>query len=101
MIVPRSAGVSSTATRSLRQWPLLIVVFGVVLGLAIATLGDNTWRIGCVVIGSSLCVGAVERIALPRRDAGLMQVRGQAFDVAVLALTGAAIIALAIWVHGN
>jgi hypothetical protein len=30
-----------------------------------------------------------------------MQVRGQAFDVAVLALSGGAIIALAIWVHGN
>ena len=99
MIVHRSA--PSAASRSLRQWPLLIVVGGVVLGLAIATLGDNTWRIGCVVIGSSLCVGAVERIALPRRDAGLMQVRGQAFDVAVLALSGSAIIALAIWVHGN
>ena len=99
MTVRRSA--ASTATRGLQQWPLLLVVGGVVLGLLIAAVGDGTWRIGCVVIGSSLCVGAVERIALPRRDAGLMQVRGQAFDVAVLSLTGISIIALAIWVHGN
>jgi hypothetical protein len=92
---------SGAAARSLQQWPLLIVVAGVVLGLVIAVLGDGTWRIGCVVIGCSLCVGAVERIALPRRDAGLMQVRSQTFDVAVLALGGIAIIVLAIWVHGS
>ena len=99
MIVDRRD--TSAAGRSLQQWPLLVVVAGVALGLAIAALGDGTWRIGCVVIGSSLCVGAVERLALPRRDAGLMQVRSQAFDVAALALSGGSIIALAVWVHGN
>lgn len=87
---------SSAAARSLRQWPLLIVVAGVALGLVIACIGPTTWRLGCLVIGSSLGVGAVERIALPRKEAGLLQVRGRAFDVAVLALTGAAIVALAI-----
>ncbi|MBA3528304.1 MAG: DUF3017 domain-containing protein [Propionibacteriaceae bacterium] len=89
---------TSAAARSLQQWPLLIVVAGVACGLGIAVLGEDTWRLGCLVIGSSLGVGAVERIALPRRDAGLLQVRGQAFDVAVLAFAGAAIIALAILV---
>jgi hypothetical protein len=49
-----------------------------------------------LLIGASLGVGAVERIALPSRDAGLLQVRTKAFDVTVLAVTGAAIIALAI-----
>ena len=82
--------------RSLQQWPLLVVVAGVALGLAIAVLGDGTWRVGALVIGGSLGVGALERIVLPRRGAGLLQVRSQAFDVAVLALVGAAIIALAI-----
>jgi hypothetical protein len=94
-------GEANPAARSLQQWPLLVVVAGVVLGLLIAVLGDNTWRIGCLVIGSALCVGAVERIALPRRDAGLLEVRGKAFDIAVLALGGVAIITLAIWVHGR
>ena len=92
---------TTAASRSLQQWPLLIVVGGVALGLAIAVLTNDGWRQGCVVIGASLCVGAVERMVLPRRNAGLMQVRGQAFDVAVLALTGAAIITLALWVHGD
>lgn len=80
----------------MRQWPLLVVVAGVVIGLAVALLGDTTWRLGALVIGASLGVGAVERIALPSREAGLLQVRSKGFDVCVLALTGAAIIALAI-----
>jgi len=79
----------------------MIVVVGVLLGLVIAALGQNAWRIGCVVIGASLCVGAIERVVLPRRDAGLLQVRGQAFDVAVLGLAGISIIVLAVWVHGR
>jgi len=85
----------------LHQWPLLIVVGGVALGLAVAVLGEDTWRAGSVVIGSSLCVGALMRTILPRHNAGLMQVRSQVFDVAVLAGTGVGIIALALWVHGN
>ena len=87
---------ASAAARSLRQWPLLIVVFGVLAGLVVSFLGESTWRLGCLLIGASLGVGAVERIALPSRDAGLLQVRTKAFDVAVLAVAGAAIIALAI-----
>ncbi|HKN44565.1 MAG TPA: DUF3017 domain-containing protein [Propionibacteriaceae bacterium] len=89
---------ASAAARSLRQWPLLIVVFGVLAGLVVSFLGESTWRLGCLLIGASLGVGAVERIALPSRDAGLLQVRTKAFDVTVLAVAGAAIIALAILV---
>jgi hypothetical protein len=92
--VPRPE--TSVAARSWRQWPLLIVVIGVLAGLVVSFLGESTWRLGCLLIGASLGVGAVERIALPSRDAGLLQVRTKAFDVSVLAVTGAAIIALAI-----
>ena len=84
------------ATRSLRQWPLVVVVVGVAAGLAIAIVGDDTWRFGCLVIGASLGVGAVERIALPRSEAGLLQVRSKPFDVAALGLSAAAVILLAI-----
>jgi hypothetical protein len=56
----------------LRQWPLLIVVIGVLAGLVVSFLGESTWRLGCLLIGASLGVGAVERIALPSRDAGLL-----------------------------
>jgi hypothetical protein len=81
---------------SLREWPLLVVVVGVVAGLVVAWAGQSTWRIGCLVIGGALVVGAVERMVLADRECGLLQVRGKAFDVAVLALTGAAVIVLAI-----
>ena len=87
---------SSAAARSLRQWPLLIVVIGVVAGLLVSFLGESTWRLGCLLIGASLGIGAVERIALPSRDAGLLQVRTKVFDVTVLTVGAVAIIALAI-----
>jgi hypothetical protein len=93
-LVPRPE--AGAAARSLRQWPLLIVVIGVLAGLVVSFLGESSWRLGCLLIGASLGVGAVERIALPSRDAGLLQVRTKAFDVTVLAVAGAAIIALAI-----
>ena len=72
------------------------MVIGVLAGLVVCLLGESTWRLGCLLIGASLGIGAVERIALPTRDAGLLQVRSKAFDVTVLAVTAAAIIALAI-----
>jgi hypothetical protein len=84
------------AGRSLRVWPLLIVLIGVVCGLIIAMLGETTWRLGALVIGASLGVGAVERIALPSGEAGLLQVRSKVFDVVVLTVMAATIIALAI-----
>ena len=87
---------SSAAAKSLRQWPLLVIIAGVAAGLAVAFLGQSTWRLGALIIGASLGVGAVERIALPSREAGLLQVRSKGFDVAVLLLGAVAIIALAI-----
>jgi hypothetical protein len=98
-MVPRSE--ASTAARSLRQWPLLIILAGVAAGLVIATLGESTWRLGCLVIGGSMGVAALLRLVLPSREAGLLQVRTKPFDVAALALSSAAIVALAIVVPGG
>jgi hypothetical protein len=89
------------AARAQRYWPLLIVVVGVAIGLVIALAGDDTWRFGCLVIGSSLGIGAVERLALPAGEAGLLQVRSKLFDIAFLALSGGAVVALAILVPGG
>ncbi len=91
---------ASTAARSLRQWPFLILLAGVAAGLVIAFLGETTWRLGSLVIGASLGVGALVRLVLPSREAGLLQVRSKPFDVAALALGSAAILVLATVVPG-
>ncbi len=77
----------------LRQWPLLIIVGGILVGLVI--VGTGAWRVGCVVIGATVCLGAVERVALPRREAGLLQVRSKVFDTLLLTGLGVGIIVLA------
>ena len=92
--------VTAPVSRSLRLAPLLVVLVGVFAGLVLAVLGQQTWRIGCLIVGTSLLVGAVIRGALRDRDAGLLQVRSRPFDLAVLAIGGAAIIALSIVVPG-
>jgi hypothetical protein len=86
----------AAAARTLRAWPLLVVLVGVVAGLVIALLGQ--WRLGCLVIGGSLGVGAMERLALPSREAGLLQVRSKAFDVGMLIVLSATILVLALLV---
>jgi hypothetical protein len=97
MTEPRRARVEPTAAaRTLRAWPLLIVLAGVVAGLAIALVGEPGWRLGCLVIGGSLGVGAIERIVLPSRQAGLLQVRSKAFDAGMLIVLATAIVVLAL-----
>jgi hypothetical protein len=92
-VTNRGAG---TAARSQRYWPLLVVVTGVVIGLVVALAPPGSWRVGCLIVGCSLGIGAVERLALPAGEGGLLQVRSKVFDIAFLALAGGAIIALAI-----
>jgi hypothetical protein len=82
-----------TSARSLTQWPLLIVIGIVVAGLALVVV--QHWRLGTGVIGAGLCLGALERALLPRRVAGLLQVRSRVFDVSFLLCAGAAVIVLA------
>ena len=84
------------ATLSLRQWPLLVVVGGVFAGLVVVLVGEATWRVGSLLIGASLVVGAMLRLLLPGRGAGLLQVRSKVFDVSVLALAGVGVLVLAL-----
>jgi hypothetical protein len=84
-----------------RWWPVLVVVAGVAIGLVVSLLNAGSWRVGAVIIGCALLVGAGIRLALPPREAGLLQVRGRAFDVAVLALGGAAVVILALAIPGR
>ena len=97
MTEARRARIEPTAAaRTLRAWPVVVVLVGVVAGLVIALVVDSGWRLGCLVIGGSLGVGALERIALPSREAGLLQVRGKAFDAGMLIVLAVTIVALAV-----
>lgn len=88
--------------RSSSPWALVIIGIGVLAGLGYAVFGgENAWRTGCVIIGAALGVGALLRLVLPKSAAGLLAVRGRAFDVFFLVLGGAAIIVLALLVPGG
>lgn len=86
----------AAAQRALRAWPLLVVLAGVVAGLVVAALGEATWRLGCLVLGASLGLGAILRLVLPSRAAGLLQVRSKPFDTVLLVVLAAAVIVLAL-----
>ncbi|WP_167735940.1 DUF3017 domain-containing protein [Nocardioides sp. 503] len=63
------------------------------IGLGIVVAGN--WRLGVRWVAVSLEVGAVLRLVLPRRDAGMLAVRHRAFDCLLLAGVGAALLFLA------
>ncbi|MCW2810658.1 MAG: hypothetical protein JWP61_1116 [Friedmanniella sp.] len=90
-----------TAPPAARRWPLAVVVAGALVGLLLAVLGQQTWRLGCLLVGTTLVGGAVLRLLLSDRGAGLLRVRTKAFDVAALLLAGLAIVALAVVVPGH
>ena len=72
----------------------LIVVGMAVTGLAIVVVG--AWRTGVSWMGAGLLFGSLFRLVLPERRAGMLRVRRKTVDVALLALSGAALIVLAI-----
>jgi hypothetical protein len=77
-----------------RQWPLLAVLGGGVIGLAAIAL--DHFRSGCLLLGVSVLFAAVARLVLPARRVGLLVVRSRAFDVLVLSAMGTSLVVLAI-----
>ena len=77
-----------------RQWPLLAVLGGGVIGLSAVAL--DHFRSGCLILGVSVLLAALARLVLPARRVGLLVVRSRAFDVLVLASMGTALVVLAV-----
>ena len=77
----------------LRQVPVALVLGVVLLGLLAVTA--HAWRHGTQVIGAALVLGAVLRIALPARQAGLLVVRSRVFDATILLVLGVGLVGLA------
>ncbi|MDO5676286.1 MAG: DUF3017 domain-containing protein [Propionibacteriaceae bacterium] len=74
-------------------WALALSLSILSVGVVLAMLGR--WRMASVLIGGSLLVAAVLRLALPRRVSGLLVVRRRWIDVSVMTVLGVAVVALA------
>jgi hypothetical protein len=79
-------------TRGPNEFALGGVLLAVLVGLAL--VGQDHWRRGLLLAGFGLLGGAVLRLVLPGRAAGLLAVRGRVFDVVVLTVLGVAVIVL-------
>lgn len=73
-----------------RQWPLLAVVIGVALGLAITAAGG--FRVGLIMVGAALLLGAALRWLLP--EVGMLAVRSRFTDLITYGVLGSAIVIL-------
>lgn len=82
---------SGAAPAPARQWPMLVVVGTVALGLLLTSLG--MFRSGTLLIGAALLAGAVMRWILP--GVGMLAVRSRFTDISTYGILGLAIVLLA------
>lgn len=83
----------SAAPRWLSRLPYALVVCGVGLGLAIVAM--DRVRLGTMIIGASVFVGALARLFLPNSQVGMLAVRHTWVDVLLMASAAAAIMTIA------
>ncbi|MFD8674872.1 DUF3017 domain-containing protein [Streptomyces seoulensis] len=82
----------SDAPAPARQWPVLVVLSAVALGLLLVAF-DLT-RAGLLVIGAALLAGAAMRWTLP--GVGMLAVRSRFTDIVTYGVLGLAIVLLAL-----
>ncbi|MFZ8980017.1 MAG: DUF3017 domain-containing protein [Candidatus Nanopelagicales bacterium] len=78
------------------QWPIAVVLVGVAVSLTIVAL--DHFRIGSLMLGASLVLAFVLRLALPSDRVGLLAVRSKSVDLVVLGTLAAALVVFALWV---
>ncbi|MFF6976820.1 DUF3017 domain-containing protein [Streptomyces sp. NPDC008343] len=83
---------SGDAPAPARQWPVLLVLGLVAVGLLITAL--DVFRAGTLVIGSALLAGAVLRWLLP--SVGMLAVRSRFTDIVTYGVLGLVIVLLAL-----
>ncbi|MFC9908979.1 DUF3017 domain-containing protein [Streptomyces sp. NPDC127197] len=86
---------SGAAPAPARQWPVLLVLALVGLGLLLTAL--DAFRIGTLLVGVALLGGAVLRWMLP--DVGMLAVRSRFTDILTYGVLGSAIVLLAMMVQ--
>jgi hypothetical protein len=75
-----------------RQWPILLVIAGAVVGLVVTATG--AFRGGLITVGAALLVGALVRWAVT--NVGMLAVRSRFTDVITYGVLGAVIVLLAL-----
>jgi len=78
-----------------REWPIIVVLLGVLAGLVVVAVLDR-FRRGSLVIAAFVVLGAWLRALLPPERAGVLVVRGRAVDVATLLTLGVGLTVLAL-----
>jgi len=77
----------------LTQVPYLVVLAGVLAGLATIRSGQQAVRGGTLVIAGALLAGSLIRLILPAGRAGMLGSRRRLADVATLAILGIGLLA--------
>jgi Protein of unknown function (DUF3017) len=78
----------------LGEIPLALIICGVGSGLVVIALHHFRW--GNLLIAGSLLAGALFRLVLPTRRAGLLAVRARFTDVVTMSVMGAGLMVLAL-----
>jgi hypothetical protein len=78
----------------LRQWPLLVVI--VTVGLGLLLVAAERWRSGLVLMGLALVLAGLLRLLLPLRRIGFLAVRSRPVDVPLMIATGLAVAVFAL-----
>lgn len=78
----------------LGEWPLALIIGGVILGLVI--IGLHHFRWGNLLVADSVLAGAFFRLVLPTRRAGLLAVRSRFTDVVTMSAMGGSLMLLAL-----
>ena len=79
--------------RRLGQWPIVLVLAGVVVSLVVVALGH--FRRGSVLLAGTVVLALFLRLLLRDDEAGMLAVRSKTLDVVTLAVLGAALGVLA------
>jgi hypothetical protein len=82
--------------RTIDQWPLALVLLGLVLGLLVLTFYD--FRVGSILLGAAVLFGAALRTVLPPERAGLLAIRSRPVDLVTMYGLGIALTTVAVLV---
>jgi hypothetical protein len=83
-----TAAPNGPGTGLITQLPYLVVLAGVVAGLATIRSGEQAVRGGTLVIAGALLAGSLIRLILPAGRAGMLGSRRRLADVAALGVLG-------------